>query len=111
MPASSKVKDTASKANTASESGDYDLALNLLRDAWNDDLKKDDQVLLIRTAGMTHMSRGQADESIRRQAWKDARKSLERAQKIDSANKETRRQLNSLMSMMDESGIYVGRGF
>lgn len=111
MPANSNVKDAASKANTASESGDYDLALNLLRDAWDDDLKKGDQVLLIRTAGTIHMSRGQADESIRRQAWKDARKSLERAQRLDSANKETRRQLNSLMSMMDESGIYVGRGF
>ena len=67
MPARSKVKDAASKANTASEAGDYDLALNLLRDAWDDDLKKDDQVLLIRTTGIVHMSWGQADESIRRQ--------------------------------------------
>ena len=111
MPASSKVKDAVSKANTASEDGDYDLALNTLRDAWDDELKKGDQVVLIRTAGMIHMSRGQADDSIRRQAWKDARRNLERAQKLDTGNKETRRQLNSLMSMMDESGIYVGRGF
>ncbi len=111
MPARSNVKDAVNKANEASEAGDYKLALNVLRDAWGDELKKGDQVLLIRTAGIVHMSRGQADDSIRRQAWKDARKSLERAQRLDTGNKETRRQLNSLMSMMDESGIYVGRGF
>ena len=111
MPTRSNVRDAVNKANAASEAGDYELALNVLRDAWGDELKKSDQVLLIRTAGIVHLARGQADDSIRRQAWKDARKSLERAQRLDTGNKETRRQLNSLMSMMDESGVYVGRGF
>ena len=110
MPSTS-VRNAVAKSKDLMEDGDYDAALSTLRDTWDTKLSKGDQVLLVRSAGLVHMSRGQNDESIRRLAWKESRKSFERAQKIDPGNKETRKQLNALMSMMDEANIQVGRGF
>ena len=110
MPSTS-VKNAVAKSKDLMEDGDYDAALSILRDSWDSKLSKGDQMLLVRTAGLVHMSRGQNDESVRRLAWKESRKSFERAQKIDPGNKETRKQLNALMSMMDEANIQVGRGF
>ena len=110
MPSTS-VKNAVAKSKDLMEDGDYDAALSILRDSWDSKLSKGDQMLLVRTAGLVHMSRGQNDESVRRLAWKESRKSFERAQKIDPGNKETRKQLNALLSMMDEANIQVGRGF
>ena len=110
MPSTS-VRNAVAKSKDLMEDGDYDAALSTLRDTWDTKLSKGDQVLLVRSAGLVHMSRGQNDESIRRLAWKESRKSFERAQKIDPGNKETRKQLNALMSMMDEANIQLGRGF
>mgnify|MGYP001203050910 FL=1 len=110
MP-SSTVKEAVATSNASMERGDYASGLATLRDTWTENLDNNDKVLLVRTAGIIHMNEGQNDESKRRHSWKEAKKAFERAQKIDPNNKETRRQLNSLLSMMDEADIRFGRGF
>ncbi|NDB64072.1 MAG: peptidylprolyl isomerase [Euryarchaeota archaeon] len=110
MP-SAAVRDSVAKSKALMEDGDYVAALSTLRTSWDPKLGKGDRVLLVRTAGIVHMTWGQNDETTRRASWKESRKSLERALKMDPGNKETRRQLNALMSMMDEAGVQVGRGF
>ena len=73
MP-SAAVRDSVAKSKALMEDGDYIAALSTLRTSWDPKLGKGDRVLLVRTAGIVHMTWGQNDETTRRSSWKESRK-------------------------------------
>ncbi len=90
---------------------DPEAALTALRSAWGsieNDAQRAKTLALAADAG-TEL--GLSDQRNQKSHWQKAYKNYAKSMEIDPKNKETRRKMNKLASMMDEKAISLGLGF
>ena len=90
---------------------DPEAALAALRSAWGsieNDAQRAKTLTLAADAG-TEL--GLSDQGNQKSHWQKAYKNYAKSMEIDPKNKETRRKMNKLASMMDEKAISLGLGF
>ena len=90
---------------------DPEAALAALRSAWGsieNDAQRAKTLTLAADAG-TEL--GLSDQGNQKSHWQKAYKNYAKSLEIDTKNKETRRKMNKLASMMDEKAISLGLGF
>ena len=110
MPVPAELQKSWDSADTMLSENKFDEALAELREAWPLCENDGQKVRTLRQAGDIGTAHGLKEEGSQKRHWQKALKSYKRALKIDPKNKETRRSMNSLLSMMDEKAISVGAG-
>ena len=93
------------------DKGDNNLALEKLRESWDiceNDSQRAKTLKLVGDAGTTL---GTEDPDMQRSHWRKALKSYRNSLKMDPKNKDTRKAMNNLSSMMDANAISRGAGF
>ncbi len=110
MPVPEELEKSWDLADSMLSEGQFEEALSELRQAWPLCENDGQKVRTLRQAGDVGTAHGTEDQGSQKRHWQKALKSYKRALKIDPKNKETRRNMNSLLSMMDEKSITGGAG-
>ena len=108
MPVPDELLKSWDLADSVLSDEKFEEALSELRQAWPLCENDGQKVRTLRQAGDIGTAQGTHHESSQKRHWQKALKSYKRALKIDPKNKETRRNMNSLLSMMDEKSITGG---
>ncbi len=112
MPIPEALKNTWDEAVLLTESGEPEKALELLRsEAWDVCENGAQQARTMRFAGDAGTALGEEDTANQRRHWQRAHKNYRKALNFDPKDKETRRRMNKLASLMDEKSISLGVGF
>ena len=99
------------EASALTESGEPEKALELLRSvAWDACENGAQQARTLRFAADAGTALGEKDITNQKRHWQRAHKNYRKALNFDPKNKETRRRMNKLASMMDEQAISLGAG-
>jgi len=93
------------------EKEDPESALVSLRSAWGAIENEAQRAKTLAFAADAGTELGLIDSKNQKSHWQKAYKNYNRALSIDPKNKETRRKMNKLASMMDEKSISLGIGF
>ena len=104
-----KAWDDASKF--LEEDNDPESSLDALRNAWDEIENEAQRAKTLSLAADAGTELGLKDQKSQKAHWQKAYKNYSRAISIDPKNKETRRKMNKLASMMDEKAISLGIGF
>ena len=110
MPVPEELQMSWDLADSMLSEGQFTEALSELRQAWPLCENDGQKVRTLRQAGDVGTAHGSEDQGSQKRHWQKALKSYKRALKIDPKNKDTRRNMNSLLSMMDEKSITGGAG-
>ena len=112
MPIPEALKNAWDEAIVLTESGEPRKALELLRsEAWDACENGAQQARTLRFAGDAGTALGEEDTANQKRHWQRAHKNYRKALNFDPKNKETRRRMNKLASLMDEKAISLGVGF
>jgi|TARA_B100001996_G_scaffold49258_1_gene35313 cyclophilin family peptidyl-prolyl cis-trans isomerase len=93
------------------EKKDPEGALEALRSAWGSIENEAQRAKTLSLAADAGTELGITDKRNQKSHWQKAYKNYNKSLSIDSKNKETRRNMNKLASMMDEQSISLGLGF
>jgi len=93
------------------DKGDNNLALEKLRESWDICENDSQRAKTLKLAGDAGTTLGTEEPEMQRSHWRKALKSYRNSLKIDPKNKETRKAMNNLSSMMDANAISRGSGF
>ena len=87
--------------------GDNETALEKLRESW--DLCENDsqKAKTLKLAGDAGTTLGTEDPEMQRSHWRKALKNYRNSLKMDPKNKDARKAMNNLSSMMDLSLIHI----
>ena len=111
-PMPSELKEALEQAQELIESGKPDDALDILRTTgWKAAKTNSQKVRVTSLASEAMITKGDLDMGNRRKHWQRAYKNYQQALKLESSNKDIRRSMNKLASMMDEQSISLGKGF
>ena len=111
MPIPEKLQVAWAEATALTESGEPEKALEMLRsEAWDACENGAQQARTLRFAGDAGTALGEQDTANQKRHWQRAHKNYRKALNFDPKNKETRRRMNKLASMMDEQAISMGVG-
>ena len=111
-PLPSELQAALDMAKKLVDSGDSEKALGVLRDtAWDATKTNSHKARVLSAAADAYIARGESDPANRKKHWQTAHKNYQKSLKLESSNKETRRNMNRLASMMDEQAISLGSGF
>tara|TARA_B100000959_G_C14983835_1_gene624675 strand:- start:1856 stop:2941 length:1086 start_codon:yes stop_codon:yes gene_type:complete len=111
MPVPEELQKSWDEALQLIENGDPKRALEILRPAWEYAQNPQHRIRTIWYAADANVGLGEIDKGSQKRHWQEAYKNYSRALTIDPKNKETRRRMNKLASMMDEKSISLGLGF
>ncbi len=111
MPIPEELQKRWDSAAEMTENGNPDDALEQLRSAWELSENDSQRSRTMRMAADVGTEMGASDEANRKKHWQKAYKNYSKALDLDSKNKDTRRNMNKLTSMMDENSITLGLGF
>ena len=92
------------------EKKDPATALDTLRSAWDSIENESQRAKTLALAADAGTELGLIDERNQKSHWQKAYRNYNKSLSIDSKNKETRRKMNKLASMMDEKSISLGLG-
>ncbi|GIS91857.1 MAG: hypothetical protein CM1200mP21_01520 [Candidatus Poseidoniales archaeon] len=111
MPIPETLQKAWDSANQLLESGEPKKALEILRsEAWDECENAMQKARTLRYAGDAGMMLGEVDTARQKRHWQKAHKSYRNALGFDPKDKEARRSMNKLASMMDEKAISLGVG-
>ena len=111
-PMPSELREALDKAQELIESGKPDDALDILRTTgWKAAQTNSQKVSVTSLASEAMITKGDLDMGNRKKHWQRAYKNYQQALKLESSNKDIRRSMNKLASMMDEQSISLGKGF
>ncbi|HIC49877.1 MAG TPA: peptidylprolyl isomerase [Candidatus Poseidoniales archaeon] len=111
MPIPEALQKAWDEANLLTESGDPKGALVILRsEAWDACENGAQKARTLCFAGDAGTVLGEADAANQKRHWRRAHKNYGKALNFDAKDKETRRSMNKLASMMDEKSISLGVG-
>ena len=111
MPIPETLQKAWDSANQLIESGEPKKALEILRsEAWDECENAMQKARTLRYAGDAGMMLGEVDTARQKRHWQKAHKSYRNALGFDPKDKEARRSMNKLASMMDEKAISLGVG-
>jgi peptidyl-prolyl cis-trans isomerase B (cyclophilin B) len=111
MPIPAELQKAWDKAIELTENEEPEEALDVLRSAWPLAENKAQESRTLRYAADANTEFGRIDEPNQKRHWQKAHKDYSKALAFDPKNKETRRRLNKLASMMDEKAVSLGLGF
>ena len=111
MPVSETLQKAWDEANSLIENGDPEKALDILRDAWAECKNDTQRSQTSRYAADAGTLWGEMDVNAQKRRWQKAYKNYKTALDFNPKDKETRRRMNKLASMMDENGISINSGF
>ena len=97
-------------ADLIEEKKDPEAALDTLRSVWGSIENETQRAKTLVLAGDAGTEMGLIDDKNQKSHWQKAYRNYNKALSIDSKNKETRRKMNKLASMMDEKSISLGLG-
>ena len=97
-------------ADLIEEKKDPEAALDTLRSVWGSIENETQRAKTLALAGDAGTEMGLIDDKNQKSHWQKAYRNYNKALSIDSKNKETRRKMNKLASMMDEKSISLGLG-
>tara|TARA_B100001027_G_scaffold188963_1_gene142257 strand:- start:2346 stop:3386 length:1041 start_codon:yes stop_codon:yes gene_type:complete len=111
VPVPEELSETWSEATAMMDKGDSDLALEKLRESW--DLCENDsqKAKTLKLAGDAGTRLGTEDPEMQRAHWRKALKNYRNSLKMDPKNKDSRKAMHNLSSMMDANAISRGAGF
>lgn len=92
------------------EKKDPDRALEALRNAWSSIENETQRAKTLALAADAGTELGVSDQRNQKSHWQKAYRNYNKALSIDPKNKEVRRNMNKLASMMDENSISMGLG-
>jgi len=98
-------------AELLGEKNDPEGALEALRSAWSSIDNEAQRAKTLALAADASTELGVIDKRNQKSHWQKAYKNYTKSLSIDPKNKETRRNMNKLASMMDENAISLGLGF
>ena len=111
MPIPEILQKAWDEANLLTESGEPEKAMELLRSAaWDACENGAQQARTLRFAADAGTALGEQDTANQKRHWQRAHKNYRKALNFDPKNKETRRRMNKLASMMDERAVSLGLG-
>ena len=111
MPIPEVLQKAWDAANQSLESETPENALEILRsEAWDACENNAQKARTLRYAGDAGTMLGEMDTARQKRHWQRAHKSYRNALNFDPKDKETRRSMNKLASMMDEQAISLGGG-
>ena len=110
MPVPEGLRNAWEEAVELTENDEPEKALDVLRSAWELTENEAQRSRTLRFAADAGTELGLIDEPNQRRHWQKAYKNYSKALTFDSKNKETRRRMNKLASMMDEKAISLGLG-
>ena len=111
MPIPSQLQKAWDEAAELSgEKNDPEGALEALRSAWSSIENEAQRAKTLTLAADAGTELGVADQRNQKSHWQKAYRNYNKALSIDPKNKETRRNMNKLASMMDEESISLGLG-
>ena len=93
------------------DKGDNNLALEKLRESWDICENDSQRAKPLKLVGDAGTPLGTEDPDMQRSHWRKALKSYRNSLKMDPKNKDTRKAMNNLSSMMDANAISRGAGF
>ncbi len=100
------------EANLLIEKVEPEKALDILRDlAWGECKNDSQRAKTSRYAADAGSLWGEIDSNSQKKRWQKAYKNYKTALDFDPKDKETRRRMNKLASMMDENSISINSGF
>ena len=111
MPVPEELQSSWDEAAKQMDDGDPEKAMDALRSAWNSIENDSQRARTLRLAADAGTEMGLLDEQNQKSHWQKAYKNYSKALSLNSSNKETRRSMNKLASMMDERAISLGLGF
>jgi len=97
-------------AELLGEKNDPEGALEALRSAWSSIENEAQRAKTLTLAADAGTELGVVDQRNQKSHWQKAYKNYNKALSIDPKNKETRRNMNKLASLMDEKSISLGLG-
>ena len=92
------------------EKNDPEAALGALRSAWSSIENEAQRAKTLALAADAGTELGITDQKNQKSHWQKAYRNYNKSLSIDPKNKETRRNMNKLASMMDEKSISLGLG-
>tara|TARA_B100000965_G_scaffold168655_1_gene140651 strand:- start:3308 stop:4390 length:1083 start_codon:yes stop_codon:yes gene_type:complete len=98
-------------AQLLGEKNDPEGALEALRSAWGSIENEAQRAKTLALAADASTELGIIDQRSQKSHWQKAYKNYTKSLSIDPKNKEIRRNMNKLASMMDENAISLGLGF
>ena len=102
---------TWAEATSLTETGEPEKALELLRSvAWDACENGAQKARTLRFAADAGTALGEQDTANQKRHWQRAHKNYRKALNFDPKDKETRRRMNKLASMMDEQAVSLGVG-
>ena len=111
MPIPEILQKAWDEANLLTESGEPEKAMELLRSAaWDACENGAQQARTLRFAADAGTALGEQATANLKRHWQRAHKNYRKALNFDPKNKETRRRMNKLASMMDERAVSLGLG-
>jgi len=111
MPIPEALQKAWDSANESTKSGEPEKTLEILRsEAWDACENNMQKARTLRYAGDAGMMLGEMDTAGQKRHWQKAHKNYRSALNLDPKDKETRRSMNKLASMMDEKAISLGAG-
>ena len=111
MPIPEALQNAWSEATALTESGEPEKALDLLRSvAWDACQNGAQKARTLRFAADASTALGEQDTANQKRHWQRAHKNYRKALNFDPKDKETRRRMNKLASMMDEQAVSLGLG-
>jgi len=111
MPIPAGLKSAWDEANSLIESGEPEKALEMLRsEAWDACENGAQQARTLKFAADAGTALGEQDTANQKRHWQRAHKNYRKALNFDPKDKEIRRRMNKLASMMDEQSISLGVG-
>ena len=112
MSVPERLQKAWDEANSLIENGNPEKALDALRDvAWSECKNDSQRAQTSRYAADAGTLWGEIDANSQKKRWQKAYKNYKTALDFDPKDKETRRRMNKLASMMDENAISVNSGF
>ncbi len=111
MPIPEELQNSWDEAINLTNSNEPEKALDLLRDAWKLTENEAQRARTRRYAADAGTELGKIDIGNQKKHWQKAHKNYREAIRFDPKNKETRRKMNKLASLMDEKAISLGAGF
>ncbi len=110
MPIPEELQKAWDEAVELTENNEPEKALDVLRSAWELTENEAQRSRTLRYAADAGTEWGLTDEPNQKRHWQKAHKNYSKALAFDPKNKETRRRMNKLASMMDEKAISLGLG-
>ena len=111
MPIPEELQASWDEAAQQMDKGDPEKALETLRLAWGSIENDNQRARTLRLAADAGSEMGLLDERNQKSHWQKAYKNYSKSLSLNSGDKETRRSMNKLASMMDERSISLGLGF